>query len=332
VLPPQQAPRLLGTPAGIRASNKSMIAVIIVTYNSRDHIGRCLESLQASGAEIVVVDNASQDGTAELVRQAYPAVKLIRAPRNLGFAAAANLGVRNSSGTTLLFLNPDVVCRGPLGTLEQALNSSPETVAVAPRLVDAEGRTQVGFNVRRLPTPAALIFEILLLNRLFPRNPVNRKYRCLDFDYERAGEVEQPAGACLLVRRASFEACGSFDERFFPLWFEDVDLCLRLRRGGGKILYCPLLSFRHAGAHSIPSLTFSERQVYWYRNLLYYVQKHFPRKTGVAIRAVLLCGVALRMIAELPGLLGISKTRTTARGERMWAYLKAAKLSFLGWR
>ena len=309
-----------------------MISVVIVTYNSRDHIGRCLESLQASGAETVVVDNASQDGTADLVRQAFPAVKLIAASRNLGFAAAANLGARNSSGTALLFLNPDVVCRGTLETLEGALHSSQEIVAVAPRLVDSEGRTQIGFNLRRLPSPAALIFEILLLNRLFPHNPVNRNYRCLDFDYERAGEVEQPAGACLLVRRNSFESCGSFDERFFPLWFEDVDLCLRLRRQGGKILFWPLVTFRHAGGHSLESLTFSEKQVYWYRNLLYYVQKRFSWKTGIAIRAVLLCGVGLRIVAELPGLLGISRTGTPDRGERMCAYLKAAKLSFSGWR
>lgn len=309
-----------------------MISVIIVTYNSRDHIGRCLESLQDSGAEIVVVDNASRDGTADLVRQSFPTVKLIASARNLGFAAAANLGARSSNGTTLLFLNPDVVCQGPLEPLERALESSEEIIAVAPLLVDAEGRTQIGFNVRRLPTPAALIFEILLLNRLFPRNPVNRKYLCLDFDYGQPGEVEQPAGACLLVRRNSFESCGSFDERFFPLWFEDVDLCLRLRRQGGKILFWPRVTFRHAGGHSLESLTFSERQVYWYRNLLYYVQKHFPRRTGVVIRAVLLCGVGLRIVAELPGLLRLSRTGTPARGERMCAYLKAAKLSFQGWR
>ena len=356
-----------------------MISVIIVSYNSRDHIGHCLESVKDSGVEIVLVDNASADGTADWVRQAFPAVQLIAAPRNLGFAAAANLGVRHSKGTALLFLNPDVVCRGSLASLEQVLINSPDVVAVAPKLVDSEGRTQIGFNIRRLPTPAALIFEILLLNRLFPHNAVNRNYRCLDLNHELPAEVEQPAGASLLVRRESFERCGGFDERFFPLWFEDVDLCLRLRRQGGKIMFWPHVSMQHTGGHSVESLTFSERQVYWYRNLLYYVQKHYPWKVGVVIRAALLCGAGLRVVAELPGLLPVwqagspwlasthggvpegqaptlasvgahrnvpppqprcllgtpvpgTLASASARGERVRAYLRAAKLSFMGWR
>lgn len=304
-----------------------MISIIIVTYNSGDHIRACLESLEASGAEIVVVDNASTDGSVDLVRRSFPKVKLIAAARNLGFAGGANLGVRNSSGTAVLFVNPDVICLGSMAGLEQALESSPEIAAVAPRLVDAAGRTQIGFNVRRLPTAMALIFEMLTLNRLFPNNPVNRNYRCLDFDYQQPAEVEQPAAACLLVRRSSFEACGGFDERFFPLWFEDVDLCLRLRRQGGKILYVPEIAFQHAGGHSLESITFAERQVYWYRNLLYYVHKHFSWTTGVVIRAVLLCGVGLRIAAELPGLFQASPSRTPDPRGRVRAYLKAAKLA-----
>jgi N-acetylglucosaminyl-diphospho-decaprenol L-rhamnosyltransferase len=312
-----------------------MISAIIVTYNSRDHIVRCLESIQASGAEIVVVDNASTDGTADLVRQSFPTLKLMEVGRNLGFAAAANLGASNSSGTSLLFLNPDVICRGSLGALEQALESSPRAVAVAPRLVDSEGRTQIGFNVRRLPSAASLLFEILLLNRLFPNNPVNRRYRCLDLDPLQPCEVEQPAGACLLVRRAAFDSCGGFDERFFPLWFEDVDLCLRLRRAGdgrGMILYRPEIAFQHSGGHSLDSITFSERQVYWYRNLLYYVGKHFPWTTEIAVRAAVLFGLGLRLAAELFGSRKLSRTRTPSRWERICAYLRAAKLSLLGWR
>lgn len=308
-----------------------MISVVIVTYNSREHVGRCLESLQRHATEIVVVDNASADGTPEVVG-AFPAVKLIVAPRNLGFAAGANLGARSSGGDALLFVNPDVECLAPLSELQDVLDGSPGVTALAPRLVDADGRPQVGFNVRRLPTAAALIFEILTLNRFFPRNPVNRNYRCLGFNYARAAEIEQPAAACLLVRRSSFEQCGGFDERFFPLWFEDVDLCLRLRQGGGRILYWPHVAFRHAGAHSLESITFSERQVYWYRNLLYYVRKHFSRGAGVAIRASLLLGVALRALAESPHLVGGGATRTPAPRERVWAYVRAAKLSLLSWK
>ncbi|MBI2816045.1 MAG: glycosyltransferase family 2 protein [Acidobacteria bacterium] len=309
-----------------------MISIIIVAYNSREHIRRCLTSFQDSGAEIVVVDNASSDGTAALMRQAFPTVRLIAAPKNLGFAAGANLGVRNSTGTALLFVNPDVVCLEPFARLEQMLNESPDTVAIAPRLVDVHGRTQIGFNVRRLPTAAALIFEMLTLNRFFPNNSVNRHYRCLDFDHGKPGEIEQPAAACLLVRRRSFEEIGGFDERFFPLWFEDVDLCLRLRQHGGRILYTPQIPYEHSGGHSLESVTFSERQVYWYRNLLYYVGKHFGWAAGLFIRAALLIGVGLRIAAELFGIFRRSHRQSGERAERVHAYLEAAKLSFLGWR
>ena len=309
-----------------------MISVIIVTYNSRQHIARCLESLQGSGAEIVVVDNASADGTAELVRETIPGVKLIVSQRNLGFAGGANLGAQQSRGTALLFANPDTVCHCSLTLLEDALERSPGIVAAAPRLVDAQGRTQTGFHLRRLPTMASLIFEVLGINRLFPNNPVNRRYRCLDLDPALPAEVEQPAGAFLLVRRTSFESCGGFDDGFYPLWFDDVDLCLRLRRGGGRIVYCPEAVVEHSGAHSLESVSFSDRQVYWYRNLLYYVRKHFRFPAGVVIRAAVLMGIVLRLVAELPGLLMPSQTRTQARGEKICAYWKAAKLSVSGWK
>ena len=309
-----------------------MISVILVTYNSSEFIARCLDSWQASAAEIVVVDNASADGTADLIRERYPTVKLFSSVSNLGFAAAANLGARHSTGSALLFLNPDTVCVDPIAPLEEALESSESVAAVAPRLVDGQGRTQIGFTVRRLPTAAPLAFEILLLNRFFPRNPVNRRYRCLDLDHDRPAEVEQPAGACLLVRRSRFESCGGFDENFFPLWFEDVDLCKRLREQGGRILFRPQVRVQHHGAHSVESLTFSEKQIYWYRNMLYYVHKHFPWRTRWAIRGALLGGMGLRILAEFGGRVETPQAPTPPRRERIRGYWKTAKLSFWGWR
>jgi GT2 family glycosyltransferase len=219
-----------------------------------------------------------------------------------------------------------------LDALEEALARSKNVAAVAPRLIDSHGQPQIGFNVRRLPTPLSLIFEILLLNRLFPSNPVNRRYRCLDLDPEQAAEVEQPAGACLLVRRSDFERCGGFDEGFFPLWFEDADLCFRLRQQGGAILYYPQVSFEHQGGHSVESLTFSEKQIYWYRNLLYYVYKHFPTGAGLAVRGALFWGVGFRMVADVLGLDRYRSRSDTARGERLRAYWNAAKLSLMDWR
>ncbi len=305
-----------------------MISVVIVTYNSRAHVSACLDSVQDRAGEMIVVDNASSDGTADLVRQRHPAVQLICPNSNLGFAAAANLGVRQSSGSTILFLNPDTVCPDPLGPLEDALKENQCLAAAAPCLVGPDGRTRTGFTVRCLPTAASLFFEVLLVNRLFPGNPVNRRYRCLDLDLERPQEVEQPAGACLLVRRDRFETCGGFDESFFPLWFEDVDLCKRLRDRGGVIQFLPQVRVEHYGGHSLESITFCEKQIYWYRNLLYYVEKHFPRRIGFVIRGALLAGMGLRAVADMAG--SQPAPLQSPRRERLRAYWKAAKLSWRG--
>ncbi|HWP85561.1 MAG TPA: glycosyltransferase family 2 protein [Terriglobia bacterium] len=305
-----------------------MISALIVTCNSERCIGPCLESLrrQAPEAEMVVVDNGSRDGTVEAARR-VPGVKLIVSESNLGFAGAVNRAARESSGEALLLLNPDTLCRTSLAPLEEALQGSENVAAVAPQLVDSAGVFQRGFAIRRLPTRAALLCEILLLNRLFPNNPVNRRYRCLDFDPETAAEVEQPAGACLLVRRSSFEQCGGLDERFYPLWFEDVDLCRRLRARGGIIRYEPRVVVEHAGAHSLEGVTFSEKQVYWYRNLLYYVRKNYGRGTEALVRGALLLGMGLRIAAELLAVVLDRKTPVAVRRDRLRAYGRAALVS-----
>ena len=164
-----------------------------------------------------------------------------------------------------------------------------------------------------------------------PRNPVNRRYRCLDLDPNKPAAVEQPAGACLLVRRSSFEDCGGFDEGFYPLWFEDVDLCRRLRQQGGTILYWPQVRVRHQGGHSQENLSFSEKQIYWYRNMLYYVRKHCSWGTGLGIRAALVCGVGLRMVAELVNMLVRRQTPAHIRARMIRAYWDAVKLCFTEW-
>jgi GT2 family glycosyltransferase len=164
--------------------------------------------------------------------------------------------------------------------------------------VDSDGRPQAGFTVRRLPTPSALILESLLLNRIWPGNPINRRYRCLEWDYSARSEAEQPAGAFLMVRRAIWQELGGLDERFYPIWFEDVDFCCRIRGRGYRLYYVPEAQATHAGGHSIPHLTVEMRLVYWYCSLLRYAAKHFR---PVAFRAVCLAvvtGSIFRSIAE----------------------------------
>jgi len=191
----------------------SDIGIVIVTYNSEREIGTCLDAALRTGAEIVVVDNASRDGTAAEV--ASRGVRLIANPSNRGFAAAVNQGFSALNSPYVLLLNPDATIAGGLEPMREACDL-PGAAGAGGRLLDCNGRPQTGFMVRALPTPAALILEALLLNRVWPNNAVNRRYRGLELDYSSRCPVEQPAGAFLMIRRTVWRELGGFDERFFP--------------------------------------------------------------------------------------------------------------------
>jgi GT2 family glycosyltransferase len=272
----------------------SEIGVILVTYNSAAEIGACLDALP-SGAEIVVVDNASADGTVAQV--ARRGVRLIANASNRGFAAAINQGVSALNCPYIAFLNPDTVLLTGLEPLREACDR-PGSAGAGGQLLDLQGRPQIGFMVRRLPTPATLILEALLLNRLWPGNPVNRRYRGLDLDYSRDFQAEQPAGAFFMVRRSVWQELGGLDEGFFPLWFEDVDFCRRIRDRGLILHYVPKAVAMHTGAHSIPSLTVEMRRFYWYRSLLQYSAKHFGPASFRLVCLAVVTGSILRGIGE----------------------------------
>ncbi|MEO8595308.1 MAG: glycosyltransferase family 2 protein [Candidatus Solibacter sp.] len=271
------------------------VGIIIVTYNSAKEIGPCLDAALTTGAEIVVVDNASHDSTADEV--SLRSVRWIANPENRGFAAAVNQGVRALDCPYVLLLNPDAVIRTPLDALREACDL-PGSAGACGQLVGRDGLPQTGFNVRRLPTPAALALEALLLNRVWPANPVNRRYRCLDWDSSVRSKVEQPAGAFLMVRRAVWEELGGLDEGYFPLWFEDVDLCCRIRDRGFSLFYIPEVVAEHTGGHSIPGLAVEKRVNYWYRSLLRYSAKHFHPHAFRAVCLAVVTGSFLRGIAE----------------------------------
>jgi GT2 family glycosyltransferase len=273
----------------------SDIGIIIVTYNSESEVGKCLDAALSTGAEIVVVDNASTDRTIAAV--AHRGVRIIANPENRGFAAAVNQGFGVLNCPYVLLLNPDAVIQCGLEALRQGCDL-PGSAGAGGRLVDSNGITQVGFMVRSLPTTAALTLEVLLLNRLWRNNPVNRRYRCLDWDACARNVVEQPAGAFLMVRRQVWQELGGLDETFFPLWFEDVDFCRRIRDRGFSLYYIPEAVANHTGGHSIPSLTVEMRRVYWYRSLLRYSSKHFHPLAFRVVCAAVLVGSFVRGFAE----------------------------------
>ena len=274
----------------------SEAGIVIVTHNSEAEIGKCLDCARRSEAEIVVVDNASTDGTCQEVTSR--GVRLISNPENRGFAAAVNQGVRALDARFVLLLNPDAHLETGVDALVECCRR-PGIAGAGGKLVDAAGRPQVGFAVRRLPSAAALCCEVLGLNRLWPDNPVNWHYRCLGYDFSAAGEVEQPAGAFCMVRRDVWEELQGFDERFFPLWFEDVDFCWRARERGYRMYYTPQAVAKHTGGHSLQNISLENRQLYWYRSLLGFASRHYRSSTSRLVCLAVLLGAIPRMLVGM---------------------------------
>ena len=275
-----------------------MPGIVIVTFNSADVIQGCvLACLALPNADIVVVDNASTDGTVNRVPRG-DRVRVVANGTNRGFAAAVNQGVEAlPAEEAVLILNPDAVPVRGIEELERTIQRAGVGASTG-RLLDADGRDQHGFNVRGLPTAATLAFEALGLNRLWPSNPVNRKYRQVAPETE--AMVEQPAGAFLMIRRSVWAELRGFDDSFFPIWFEDVDFCKRMRNAGYRIVYVPGAIARHLGGHSASKLSWSERQLIWYGSLLRYASKHLTKvDRGMVCAAVMLASVG-RMLTSMP--------------------------------
>jgi N-acetylglucosaminyl-diphospho-decaprenol L-rhamnosyltransferase len=271
------------------------VGIVIVTYNSGGYIGPCLDCAARTGAEILVVDNGSTDATVS--EAAQRSVRILTNSSNRGFAAAVNQGITHTGAEYLVILNPDALIVAGLEAMMSACDL-PRAAGAGGLLLGAGGRPQVGFMVRRFPTVSALILETLVLNRLWPSNPVNRRYRCLDLDYSVRFEAEQPAGAFLMIRRDVWRQLGGFDEKFYPLWFEDVDFCRRAVDAGYHLYYVPEAVAKHTGGHSIPKISVEMRRNYWYGSLLRYTVKHFrPHQTRMVCLAVM-AGSAMRMIFE----------------------------------
>ena len=274
------------------------VAIVVVTYNSAPEIGGCLDALSGlPDVQIVVVDNASGDATRQEVL--HRGVALIANASNAGFAAAVNEGVRATTAPLILLLNPDAHFERGLPSLISEFDD-PRVGAAGGLLTGADGLPQTGFMARNLPTPQALIFEVLGLNSLWPRNPVNWHYRCLGMDPVSPQLVEQPAGAFLMFSREIWARIGGFDERFWPVWFEDVDFCARVKYAGFLVRYNPFAVATHKGAHSVSALPLEVREGYWYGSLLEYAARHFRPFVYRMVCAATIVGAAFRAVRGSP--------------------------------
>jgi GT2 family glycosyltransferase len=248
------------------------VAIVIVTYNSARDIDRALRSLAdpppATPHEILVVDNASADDTVKRVRASWPGVRLIASPSNLGFAAANNRGIRESSSELVLLLNPDTsVPRGAIDRLVAHLDARPDVAIVGPRIVDGEGRAELSFGSMIAPL-TELRQKVLVVGNDRGVRPI---VSMVDRMTRRTREVDWVSGACLLIRRADLEAAGLLDERFF-LYTEDVDLCASVRRRGRMVLFAADVEIQHLRGRSAGATTAAAYR----RSQLAFYAKHHP--------------------------------------------------------
>jgi N-acetylglucosaminyl-diphospho-decaprenol L-rhamnosyltransferase len=242
------------------------LSIVIVSYNARADLERCLASLvehaPAVDHEILVVDNASTDDTVEAVRMRWTGIRLIEAGGNLGFSRANNLGIRQSFGELVLLLNGDtVVPAGELDELVEVLDRRPDVAVVGPRLVDGQGKAELSFG-----------------RMISPLNEVRQKLRArgnVERLTSREREVDWVSGACLLVRRADAEAVGLLDERYF-LYTEDVDFCAAIRARGRRVLFTPAAQIVHLRGRSRQTAPGPSERAYRLSQLAFY-EKHHPR-------------------------------------------------------
>lgn len=253
----------------------SRLAIVIVSFNARGDLVACLQSLREAPPsiphELVVVDNASRDGSLDAAR-GFTGIDVVALDRNVGFAAANNVGIRRTGGELILLLNSDtVVPEGAIDRLVERLVATPAAAAAGPRLVDATGRAEISFG--SMITPLNELRQ-KVTGRLYDGRWAAAE-RWAQRKMGREQFVDWVSGACLLVRRADAEAVGLLDERFF-LYTEDVDFCASLRARGRSILFTPAAQVVHRRGRSRAAAGAAANAAYRRSHVAFY-EKHHPR-------------------------------------------------------
>ena len=234
--------------------------------------------------QVIVVDNNSPDGSAEALAERFPQATLIANRENIGYAGGNNQAIKVAKAPYILLLNPDVLI--PSGGLDRALkfmDEHAEAGALGVRQVHTDGKLQA--SVRGFPSPLSIFWELLALARLFPQSRLFGAYRMTWFNYNAVAEVDQPMGTFLLIRKTVMDEIGSLDERF-PIFFNEVDWCLRCKRAGWKIFFDPAVEIVHYGGASTAqvgaAMAWESR-----RGLLAFYRKHYSAWKYAPLRAMI---------------------------------------------
>lgn len=234
-------------------------SVVVVNWNTKELLENCLSSLDGEERslqlEILVVDNNSSDGSADMVASKFPDVKLIRNQQNRGFAKANNQALSISSGRYILLLNSDAcLVNNSISLMLEFMDSRPEAGIIGPRLLNADGSLQ--FSCYNVPSVFRTFLEMTFISRLFPWDTGNMLYH---FGYDKIKEVGYVSGACMMIRREVLDDIGLLDERFF-IYAEEADFCMRAKESGWKIFFIPGAKVKHylrqsVGRYGIEKMT-----------------------------------------------------------------------------
>jgi hypothetical protein len=274
---------------------RPLVSTIVVSYNVRSQL---LETLGAfcstygPEAEVIVVDNASSDGSADAVEAGFPHAKLIRLDQNVGFGSANNAALDKCTGDLVFLLNPDVLVKaGCVTTLADFLAATPRAGAVGPRLERPDGRLDLAAR-RAFPSPISAFYRLAGLSRLFSNSPRFNRYNLGDVPSDSVHEIDAGTAACLMVRRKAIDQVGFFDPQFF-MYGEDLDLCYRLRQGGWKIYYQPAAMAVHIKGSSTRQAT--GRMLFeFHRAMWLFHRKHYASRTSPLANAVVWSGIWAR--------------------------------------
>lgn len=269
-------------------TDQPLFSFAIVNWNTRDYLDACLASLRAASGdlpiEILVADNASSDGSADMVRRKYPEVVLVETGGNLGFAGGHFPLFERSRGRYHVLVNSDVrLTENCLTPIQQRLEADPAIGVLGCRILGADGGLQP--SCRRFPNLWHQLIEGSGLNRLFPRSGFWNAYKMGDFDHDHAREVDQVMGSFFVIRREVIERIGPLDRGFF-MYYEEVDYCLRTRRAGYKVFFEPAASVYHAGGASAAKVkVLTIRRLM--RSMRRYYEKNHGRLTWLPLLAIL---------------------------------------------
>jgi N-acetylglucosaminyl-diphospho-decaprenol L-rhamnosyltransferase len=279
-----------------RSSSRREVDVAIVTYESRETVGRCLtslrEALRHGGIHPILVDNDSSDGTAFFVGAHFPWVDLIEAERNLGFAAATNLAIRRGSSPFVLVLNPDTeLPPGSLDGLLDLFDTQPRVAVIGPRLEREDGTFDHAAR-RSFPTIAGALGHFTGFGRRWRAPEQLRQYQAQHVD---VGPVDAVNGAFMLLRRAAVESVGLFDEGFW-MYMEDLDLCFRLNEAGWTTWYEPSVTVMHtkwASSGRYRSLNLNKAFHY---GMFRFYRKHYAKRKPRLVNAIVYAGIAMKLM------------------------------------